>query len=583
KVGPEVNSLDPRNYLIFGVGPLTGTIAPGSRCEVTAKSPLTGILGTSNVGGHFGPELKFAGFDQVIIYGRSPKPAYLWISDGEVEIKDASHVWGMNVWDADKTIKKEIRDEKAQIACIGPAGERLVKIANIIFNRSRAAGRCGLGAVMGSKNLKAIAVRGTGVIEIANPKAFEEAVSEVYSLIRTDPRAIAYDKDMFNFVTLGNVQGWLPTKNFTCGTFEKEEALSAKEYWGKYYSRSVGCFGCPIPCSTFFEIRDGPFAGLKAEGPKAEALADFGCRCGVDELEVVLYANTLCNKLGLDIISTAGAIAFAMECYEKGFITKNETNGIEIKFGNHEVVIQLIEKIAFREGIGNLLAEGTRNAAIIIGRGAEKIALHSKGLEVIGVDPRGCKSWGLAYAVSTRGACHTRSYPMMDILGLKELARTLFGNEKIINLYSAEGKGIMVKWGEDYCAVLDSVGICKFPAVDLYKEMPEHVAKMLNAVTGWNLCVDKLLSIGERIIHVEKAYNIRLGLSRKDDTLPERFIKEPMPSGPAKGNVVELDNMLDDYYKVRGWDIKTGLPPKSKYVQLGITRVWKNIQRYCKD
>jgi aldehyde:ferredoxin oxidoreductase len=583
EVEPEVSPLDPENRLIFGVGPLTGTAAPGSRCEVTAKSPLTGILGTGNAGGYFGPELKFAGFDQVVIQGRSPKPVYIWISDGEVEIRNADHLWGMSVWDADKAIKDEVGDEKTQIACIGPAGERFVKMANIIFNLGRAAGRGGIGAVMGSKNLKAIAVRGTGIVEIADLKAFEEAVSEVYSLIMADSRTIAYDKDMFNFIALGNVQGWLPTRNFTCGIFERAEALSVEEYWKKYYIGTTGCFACPIPCSTFFEIKSGRFAGLKAEGPKVEALADFGCRCGIDNFEAILYANTLCNKLGLDVISTSGAIAFAMECYEKSLITKDESDGIEIKFGNYEAVIRLIEKIAFREGIGNLLAEGAKNAATIIGRGAEKFAMHSKGLDVICVDPRGCKSWGLAYAVSTRGACHTRSYPMMDILGLKELAKTLFGDEKIIDPYSPEGKGIMVKWGEDYCAVLDSVGICKFPAVDIYKEMPEHVAKMLNAATGWNLRSDELLSIGERIIHVEKAYNTRLGLSRKDDTLPERFTKEPMPLGPARGNVVELDNMLNDYYRVRGWNVKTGLPPKSKYLQLGIATVWRSIQSYCSD
>lgn len=569
-VGRNLDPLSPENPLIFGTGPVTGTLFPSNgRHNVTSKSPLTGILGDSNSGGFWGPELKFAGYDQIVVMGRARKPVYIWIDDDEVQIVDASNLWGETTWETDRLIKEELGDEAIQIACIGQGGENLVRYAAIMNNLARAAGRTGMGAVMGSKNVKAIAVRGSRGVGLAHPELFEElckdAFEKIYRAASYEPRS-KYGTTML--ISIYNTMGVLPTRNSQTGVFEGAEKISGEALLEKYVVKNKACFSCPIHCSRYFAMKN--FYETSGEGPEFETLCSLGARCGNSNLESILYANNLANQYGIDTISTGNVIAFAMECYEKGLITDSDTGGIEFTWGNHEAIVEAVKKIAFREGFGDILADGVKRASEKIGRGAERFALHVKGLEPPEQEVRGLKAWGLGWAVSSRGADHLRAFPLPETTWTPEEVKETFGTEKAADRFAYLGKADMVKHFEEICAIADSMEMCKITLIALKALKPEDAAKIIYAVTGWEIDDRELLRVGERIVNLERLFNLREGISRRDDTLPERYLKRPMPEGPSKGNVVELEPMLDRYYELRGWDMRTGIPKREKLEELDL-------------
>ncbi|MFQ5820927.1 MAG: aldehyde ferredoxin oxidoreductase family protein [Candidatus Heimdallarchaeota archaeon] len=585
EVGPKIQPLSPENRLIFSIGPLAGTLAPCSaRWNVTARSPLTGILGDSNAGGHWGPELRWAGYDMIVTQGRAKEPVYLWINDDNVELKSAKHIWKRDVTETNEIIKEGIGDRETKIACIGPAGENLVKFACVLSDLTRAAGRCGTGAVMGSKNLKAIAVRGTKDAEIARPEAFEKACLKAHESIVKHPSF----KDWFiqgtSLILAGvNAQGRLRVRNFQENIFEKAWEISGEVLVQNYVIKNKGCFSCPISCSHYYHVREGPYAGTYGEGPEYEAQDGFGANLGIGEWPPILHMNTLVNELGLDVCSTAQTLSFATECYQRGLIDEKDTGGIRLEWGNAEAAIEMIKKIAHREGFGDILAEGALAAARKIGKGAEKYTMTIKGLETTAVELRGAQGWGLAFATSTRGADHLRAPVLISTWGFApQLGKKHFGTEKAVDRFSPDAKPLSVKWHEELAAVIDSLSLCKFPMMLwMGYAIPDLVAELFSTATGWNVSGDDLMKIGERIYHVEKAFNTRLGLTRKDDKVPNRMLKEVCPHPPANTPkaLVKLDIMLPEYYKLRGWDPKTGLVPRDKYEELGLKYIADELEK----
>ena len=562
--------LEPENILCFGTGLLTGTSVPSSgRYNVTTKSPASGFLGDVNSGGFWSPELKYAGFDQLVIQGKSNTPVYVQINNDEVLIRDASHLWGKNVWETEHLIKEEIKDNAVQIASIGQAGENMVLYAAVMNNLSRAAGRTGIGAVMGSKNLKAIAVRGTKGIKIACPEKLKELNKKLLEIMYNSPSFLA--RSSFGtsmLIELYNSMGVLPTKNAQESFFEEYGKINGKTLLEKYKVKAKACFGCPVHCSHYYRIGSGKYKGTTGEGPEFETLCSFGSKCGNSNMESILYANNLCNQYGLDTISTGGVIAFAMECFQKGLLTKQDTDGLELKWGDHEMIISLIHKIANREDFGDFLAEGVSQMSTNI-PGSESFALHIKGVETPEQEIRGLKAWGLGWAVSSRGADHCRSFPLAETTWKAEEAEKFFGTPKAADRFSYEGKTEMVKWYEEVCAVGDSLELCRIAQVGL--NMPlDLLAEIVEAVTGWNLTEHDLLKVGERIIQTERIFNLRNGLTPADDCLPERFLKEPVPSGPCQGHRYDLSEVLDKYYQLRGWDAVSGWPNAKTLERLGI-------------
>ncbi|MEM3571224.1 MAG: aldehyde ferredoxin oxidoreductase family protein, partial [Candidatus Bathyarchaeia archaeon] len=514
---------------------------------------------------------KFAGYDVVIFEGRAEKPVYLFIDDENVELKNASNLWGKHTWETMKIIHEELGDNKIKIACIGQAGENLVKFAGIINDFYRAAARCGLGAVMGSKNLKAIAVRGSKGIEVAYPDSFLEVCNEAYEKILKDPRFKTLSKYGTPSIIDGAIiRGGLATRNHQTGVFIHGEKIASKTIEKNHKIRSRACFGCIIHCSNFNIVKAGKYAGEKGEGPEYETLVCLGSKCENSDLPSIIHANALCNKYGLDTISTGDVIAFAMECYEKGIITKEDTEGIDLTWGNSDAIIEIIHKIALKKGFGNVLAEGVKKASEIIGKGSERFALHVKGMEVPAGECRTLMGFALGWVVASRGADHLRALPNFEALGYPpEIGEKWFKRPETVNPYDHTGKPYLVKWHEDYAAVIDSVEICKYTTFSCYSIFPDFLSKMVSYATGWKINEKELMKIGERIVNIERLFNIREGISAKDDILPERFLKEPLPSGPAKGMVVPLKKMLVEYYDLRGWD-KNGVPLKQKLIELEI-------------
>lgn len=542
---------DPANLLIFATGPVNGLALSGAAkfCAVF-KSPLTGIWGESQCGGYFAPQLKFAGYDMLIIQGRSEKPVYLTIEDEKIEIRNAVHLWGKDTFETEEIIKRD-HGKEFQVISIGPAGENLVRYACISHDKGRQFGRCGAGAVMGSKRLKAVAVLGSGSIGISRPEEFEDFRRELNEKVRERLKSlIEYGTPAI--MALTNATGTLPTRNWTQGEFEGFEEINAEAMKRKIVKRSKACYACTVACGKISKVETGPYAGTEVEGPEYETLFALGSLCGNDSLESIAKANEICDRLGMDTISAGNVLAFAMECYERGIITRKDTGGVELTFGNHEAMIATLSKIAYREKLGNILAEGVRRAAEIIGKGAEKFAVHVKGLEPPGYDPRGLKGVALAYAVSCRGACHLRHLAYRpNLTGLHPF------REGKIDRLSYHGQAEMVKELEDFYTIVDSMVLCKFVCLPTIGPILwEELAKLYHIVTGTEVKKKDLLVTAERINNLVRSFNLREGISKKDDTVPERFINEGLKKGASKGEIVRKDKfekMLNEYYKIREW------------------------------
>lgn len=576
QVGPEVDPLSPESLLIFATGPLCGTLVPNAgRMEVIAKSPLTGIYGDANAGGFFGSELKFAGWDAIVITGQAPHPVYLTIADNWVKLHDAHGLWRLSTSQTEAAIRRAWSDPQVKTATIGPAGERLVRFAGIQLTPQRSAARCGMGAVMGSKRLKAIAVRGHGPVRVTDPVRLHELATDFHHRIRANPFFPAVSAHGTpGIVALMDPLGRFPTKNFQMGSFPEVDKIDAEALEARALVRHLACFGCPVGCNKLYRLSGGPYTGLALSSVEYETINAMGsCLCNAD-LDSILAANWLCDELGMDTISAGRAISFAMELWQEEILNLDDTGGLVLHWGNTAVVLQLLEMIASRQGFGDLLAEGVRSAAQTIGRGAERYAMHVKGMEIPAQDGRAQKSMGLAHATSSRGADHLKAFPTIDETGYPEEGRRRYGERYLPELtdpLATKYKPMLVKDGEDLGAVVDSLGVCKsggtFVLAELY--WPD-LAAVLEAATGMKMPVERLKRIGERIYNLQRCYNVWHGISRSDDCLPHRFTDEPSPSGNARGQVLDLEPMLDEYYVLRGWDPATGWPTAAKLRELGL-------------
>jgi aldehyde:ferredoxin oxidoreductase len=571
EVPASADPMGPENKLLVATGPFVGTMFPtASRFNVSAKSPLTGIFGDTNAGGHLAPEIKFAGYDQLILEGKAEKPSYVSITDDHVEIISACKIWGKTVYETDRIIKQTQRDQRIQTLICGPAAEKGVKYAGLFANQARAASRTGMGTVMASKNIKAITVRGTGTIEVSEPEAFNELTLKLEKEIReheqyTGRRLMGTTR----ILMMANKAGFLPTRNYTQGTFEHAEKVSGERLAAEYNVKTRGCFACTIPCSRIYTIKQGPFKGLHGEGPEYESLGSFTSRIGNPDIELALKANDLCNQLGLDILSTAGCIGWAMELYENGLLSKEDTGGLELTWGNPEAILTIIHQIANREGFGDLLADGSVKAAEKLGKGLE-YTVQVKGMDLIMADPRGLKGFGLGYAVATRGGDHLRSEPFIELSDDPIIGRRMFGEPGSTIRMSDTGKGKLISYFEDWCAVIDAFEVCKNIMQNMMLLEFPRAAYAFRVTTGINITPEETKKAGERITNIERMFGIREGITRTNDTLPKRFMKTPLMEGASAGTVLKLDQMLDEYYQARGWNPKTGHPTPETLKKLNI-------------
>ncbi len=559
---PGVDPFSPDNPLVCATGPFSGTMVPtgGNGHVFASKSPETFAMGEALAHGSFGTVMKHAGYDAIIMHGKAEKPVYLWIDDASVQLMDAKHLWGKSTQETEEIIRNELNDFYIRVASIGPAGEKLVRIACIMSDRSRAAGRCGLGAVMGSKNLKAIALRGSKDIKVADQEKLLELVKIQHERMK-GPASRKYR-------TLGTPENVLvlqklnamPTNNFTRATFDDAEKVSGEYLNDRFVAKIIGCSSCAMRCEHVAVVPEGPYKGTTTR-IEYEPLWSMGPNCGVGNLDAVLKGMDLSNFYGVDAISVGGIVGFAMDLYQHGLINKAQTDGLELNFGNSDAMVEMVKKISLREGFGDVLAEGVRLAAEKIGNDAQKYAVHIKGMEMTGYDIRGLKTAALGYAVSFRGADHNRhgSYGP-DVSGK-------------VNRFKAEkGRGKIVKNTEDMYAIIDSLIVCKFSR-GTYFEGYKDLAALVRAVTGIDMSPEELERSGERINNLGRLFNVREGLSRKDDTLPWKVMNVPIPDeGVAKGSFVsqeDLDLMLDDYYECRGWT-KNGIPTVEKLGEIGM-------------
>jgi len=572
---PGIDPLSPENKIVLMTGPITGTGAPGSGFwEACFKSPLTGVWGESACGGWWGPMLKFAGFDGIIIEGASKDPVYLWVHDGEAEIKPAEGIWGQTVPKTEEIVRKEIGVPQARILSIGPAGEKLVRFAGIAVDLERYAGRKGGGALLGSKKVKAVAVYGEKEIPIAKPaeygKALKECEQAVYASLNSGG---GFPNGTIGGYDACNQFGDLPTKYGETGSWEAVSDLY-QNFVNKYLVKNRACFGCMQACGRVSQVKEGPFATPVYGGPEYETTAGFTTFMLQKDIEPVIKANYLCNIYGLDTISTSHMIAFAMICYEKGLITTKDTDGLEVKWGDPDVVIKLVEKIAKREGFGDLLAEGVRRAAEKIGGEAPKIALHVKGLEMPYHDPRAGKTQAIEYGVSNTGMDHFHAHETLDVECYgADLGLIPFGlpDPKTIDRFSEDpSKASIAKLVMDWGTVADALVICKFHQ---YVNLgPDKYAKLLSLATGWKIDGWELLKIGDRIFNLARAFNVREGIRRKDDMLPPR-IMQPATTGSTKGvGITNYEAMLNEFYKLEEWD-ENGIPKPEKLKRLGLDDV----------
>lgn len=569
ETSPQTGPLSPENLLIAMTGPYTGTGVPTSgRHHVVARSPLTGLFGESNVGGSWAIHLKRAGFDGIVIKGKSESPVYIWIQDGKVEIRDATPIWGKDTYESADWLKKETFKE-ATAAVIGPAGERLAKIASIIHvgHIVRAAARTGLGAVMGSKNLKAVVVFGEGPIPIAHPEELKAHISNLIPHIKGVTeffRKFGTSGGIENYEKLGN----FPLKNWRQGRWPGVKKISGLTMHDTILSGRKACMHCPIACGRHIKVTEGPYAPMDCEGPEYESIGTLGGLCLVDDLIAVSKANELCNRYGMDTISAGSIIAFAMEAYEKGIITKQDTDGIELEWGNARALVEMVHRMGRGEGIGKLMAEGSRRMAEALGKNAIEFAIHVKGLEPSAHDPRRFFSQALSYATAARGACHNASlsHPYELVLTMPEI-----GIHEPQDPYQIEGKAEFTAKLQDLMCAMDALIICRFSQIGKAVNVTNHV-DWLNMITGWRIDIPEYMKIGERIFNLKRMYNVRLGTSRKDDFLPYRFLTLNRTGEDLTNQLPPMGKLLSDYYAYRKWS-EDGIPTPEKLKELGLDKL----------
>jgi aldehyde:ferredoxin oxidoreductase len=553
----NIDPLSAENMLLIGVGPLTGTLLPASAfMTISGKSPLTGILGDSAAGGHFGAEIKQAGYDQIVMTGRSPQPCYLLVADDHVEIRDASHLWGLDIWQTTAAIRKDLNDNAVQVAAIGPAGENLVKYATVACNNSRMCGRTGMGCLFGAKHLKAVAVRGRGRLTIADPPGFLELCRKVERRIMVHPE---YEKRNTMGSTLLmkalNGIGILPTNHFQQGLCEYVDRVSGETLAQNYKVKNKSCYNCNLHCSRYYLTRE-----FEAEGPEFETLCSFTSRIGNDDLEFGLKMNAFLNRMGLDSLSTGETIGWAMECVEKGLLTSDDFDGLDFTWGNCQTVEVLLDLIIRREGIGDAFAEGTRSLAKHFGKGTDEYAFHVKGLDMICGDPRGIKAFGLTYAIASRGGDHLRAEPFFELTERYDEAEKRWGIREIADRLADKGKAVLVEHTERQALLTDCLTICKNIGLSMDVLDFEFASRLLMAGTGLKFTPEQIDRALKGIIVKDRQMNIDFGVTSADDTLPRRFTHEPLQEGASKGQVVPVDRMVKEYYAVKGWG-PDGVPP----------------------
>ena len=569
ETGPDTDPLGPDNVLVAFTGPYTGTMVPSSsRHHVMARSPLTGIFGETNVGGSWGVHFKRAGFDGIAVTGKADAPVYLWIHDDGVEIRDAQPVWGKDSYDSAAWLKGETT-EKATCAVIGPAGEKLAKIAGIphIGSIVRAAARTGLGAVMGSKNLKAMVAFGKKDISIANTDSFQENVKSILSHVKEATETFGKygtSGGIDNYEKIGN----FPLQNWKGSRWEGAAKISGVAMHDTILTGRKACLMCPIACGRHIKITEGPYAPLDCEGPEYESIGTLGGECLVDDLAAICKANELCNRYGLDTISTGSVIAFAMEAYEKGIISNKDTDGVELVWGSGEALVEMVHKIGKREGIGELMGEGSKRMAEALGKNAVEFAIHVKGLEPSAHDPRRFFSQGLSYATAARGACHNASWSHPYELAL---SMTEIGIPEPQDAYQVEGKAEFTAKLQDLMTMMDTLVICRFVQIGKAVNVTNMV-DWFNMITGRDLDVGEFMKAGEMIFNLKRLYNTRLGISRKDDFLPPRFLTRNRKHEDLTNQLPPLGQLLSDYYEYRGWS-EEGIPTPDKVAELGLDRL----------
>jgi len=568
EVRPKIDALGPENKLLMMTGPVNGTMIPAaSRSAICAKSPYTGSFFHSIFGGYLGPELKFAGYDGLIVGGKADRPVYLSIDDDRVEVRSAEHLWGKDPFKAQEIIRREIGDEEIHIATIGTAGEAGAPYAMILCD-IRAAGRGGLGSVMGSKNLKAIAVRGTGSVTVPNILRVYNTALRINELVATMPAV----KGLSAYGTPRNVAamneaGILPTRNWQTEVYKGMKNITGEVMREKVVKGDRACFACSINCTKYSVVPSGPYKSI-INGADYETIYGFGSICGVDNIEVLCKADELCDHYGIDLISTALSIAWAMECTENGIFTKKDTDGIDLRFGNADGMLRMIEKIGKREGFGALLVKGTREASRIVGKDTIRFAIQNKGLEWPGHTCRPFPAAAVGYATGPRGGSHHDIRPTAEKSGLLD--------RKVL-----DGKGAAAAEINHWLILCDSMLLCHLgePIWGPLTISPNTI-EALNAVTGWDLNFERARTIAERQWNIIRCFSAREGFTREDDQLPRRFMEEPIPEGPMKGSYIPketLERLKNDYYAYRGWDLKTGNPTREKLIELGLEFAMKDV------
>ncbi len=553
---PGIDAFDPDNMLMVSRGLLTGTVAPSSsRVHINALSPLSGLIASSNVGGYIGFRMYSLAIHSIIITGKAARPVYLYLGPDGVKVKDARHLWGLDNRDTEKRLTQAVGAENVDMLTIGPAGEKGVLYACIMAGWDHAAGRTGLGALMGAKNLKAIVLK-------AKPKK-EKMTSVQAEVIRhyvgRMKKSVSRYQEFANYGSAGDIletnqMGMLGTRNYQAYQIDHVEQIDGRGL-AKFVKKKRKCHRCPIHCKAEIELRGDRYKGFKGGRPEYETVIDLGSLCGLSDPEALVYLSNLCNILGLDTISTGSVIAFAMELFQRGILTLEDTGGLALKWGDAQAMETLIRQIAQREGLGDVLARGVKQAAESIGRGADQYAYHVKGVELYGADPRGMMGVALAYAVSLRGGDFTSVYPVPEFRYTAAQAELEFGTRDVVDFTATGGKGAMVKKCLIVSSVIDSLGLCKVPALSIIGDFSLKMeARLIRAITGLDISAETLFVIGERIVHMQKIFNLRQGCGPDDDNLPELFLQSPIENGPIQGRTVNLAPMIKSFYERMGWD-----------------------------